>query len=56
MWKLGATQGMFLSFGENRFKKMKEYGIDQVNTAETSKAAQRNIVEYWDNNGIADAE
>ena len=35
---------------------MKEYGIDQVNTAETSKAAQRNIVEYWDNNGIPDAE
>ena len=35
---------------------MKEYGIDQVNTAETSKAAQRNIIEYWDNNGIANAE
>ena len=32
---------------------MKQYGIDQVNTAETSKAAQRNIITYWDNNGIA---
>ena len=30
MWKLGATQAMFLCYGENRFKKMKEYGIDCV--------------------------
>ena len=30
MWKLGATQAMFLSYGEDRFSKMKEYGFDSV--------------------------
>ena len=28
---------------------MKEHGIDQVNTAETSKAAQKNILTYFEN-------
>lgn len=30
MWKIGATQAMFRCYGEDRFKKMKEYGIDCV--------------------------
>ena len=30
---------------------MVEYGIDQVNTEETTKATKRNVITYWDNNG-----
>jgi len=30
MWKIGANHGMFGCYGENRFSKMKEYGIDCV--------------------------
>ena len=49
MWKLGATQGMFLSFGENRFKKMKEYGIDCVDfklEAELEGRTEEEFEEY----------
>lgn len=30
--------------------------IDQINTVETDKAAKRNVLEYWDNNGNVTAE
>ena len=30
---------------------MVKNGVDQVNTVETDKAAKRNVLEYWDNNG-----
>ena len=33
---------------------MIENGIDQINTEETNKAAKRNILTFWDENGIAD--
>lgn len=33
---------------------MIENGIDQINTEETNKAAKRNILTFWDNNGVAD--
>ena len=32
---------------------MVEKGIDQINTAETSKAAKANILTLWDNEGVA---
>lgn len=35
------------------YQLMHKYDIGQVNTAETSKAAQRNIITLWDNNGKA---
>lgn len=35
------------------YKLMTKYDIGQLNTAETSKAAQRNIITLWDNNGVA---
>ena len=38
------------------YEVMKKHGIDQVNTAETSKAAQRNILRFWDNNGVPHTE
>lgn len=31
---------------------MRKYNIDQVNTKETSKAAKKNVLTFWDNNGI----
>ena len=33
---------------------MIENGIDQINTEETNKAAKRNILTFWDNNGVSD--
>lgn len=30
---------------------MIEYGIDQINTKETSKAAKKNVLTFWDNEG-----
>ena len=30
MWKIGSTLSLFNCYGENRFRKMKEYGIDCV--------------------------
>ena len=30
---------------------MTEYGIDQINTKETSKAAKKNVLTFWDNEG-----
>lgn len=30
---------------------MEKYGIDQINTRETSKAANKNILTFWDNDG-----
>lgn len=38
---------------ENLYNTMIEAGIDQVNTIETSKAANRNILTFWDNNRVA---
>ena len=35
---------------------MKSNDIGQVNTAETSKAAKKNILTFWDNNGVANPE
>ncbi len=35
---------------------MNEYDIQQVNTEETVKAGKRNILSFWDNNGIAHKE
>lgn len=49
MWKLGATQGMFACYGENRFKKMKEYGIDCVDfklEAELEGRTEEEFEEY----------
>lgn len=49
MWKLGATQAMFLCYGENRFKKMKEYGIDCVDfklEAELEGRTEEEFEEY----------
>ena len=36
---------------EQVYNAMKEIGIDQLNTIETSKAANHNIITLWDNNG-----
>lgn len=36
---------------ETLYNIMKENGIDQINTAETDKAAKRVVLEFWDNNG-----
>lgn len=30
---------------------MTKYGIDQINTSETSKAAKKNVLTFWDNQG-----
>lgn len=30
---------------------MTKYGIDQINTSETSKAAKKNVIKFWDNKG-----
>ena len=30
---------------------MTKYGIDQINTSETSKAAKKNVIRFWDNKG-----
>ena len=35
---------------------MQEYGIDQINTEETSKAANRDVLTFWDNDGNANSE
>jgi hypothetical protein len=35
---------------------MKQYGINQINTVETSKATKRNILTFWDNEGKAHPE
>lgn len=35
---------------------MKENDIGQVNTVETSKAANKNVLTYWDNNGKANMD
>ncbi len=36
---------------EQVYKLMKDNGIDQLNTEETSKAGKCNVLELWDNNG-----
>lgn len=36
---------------ETLYNIMKENGIDQINTAETSKAAKKNVLTFWDNDG-----
>lgn len=36
---------------EKLYNIMKENGIDQINTAETSKAAKKNVLTFWDNDG-----
>lgn len=41
---------------EQLYYDMVENDIDQLNTEETSKAAKKNILEYWDNNGIIKEE
>lgn len=41
---------------EQLYNVMKANGIDQVNTVEASKAAKKNILTFWDNNGVADIE
>ncbi|MBE6550062.1 MAG: sugar phosphate isomerase/epimerase [Ruminococcaceae bacterium] len=49
MWKLGATQSMFHCYGENRFKKMKEYGVDCVDIhieAELEGRTEEEFEEY----------
>lgn len=33
------------------YELMTEYGIDQINTKETSKAAKKNVLTFWDNEG-----
>lgn len=33
------------------YKLMTEYGIDQVNTKETDKAAKKDVLTFWDNEG-----
>ena len=38
---------------ETLYDIMIENGIDQLNTAETDKAAKRVVLNYWDNNGVA---
>lgn len=35
---------------------MKAHDIGQVNTAETSKAAKKNVLSYWDEKGVANPE
>ena len=35
---------------------MDKYDIGQINTTETSKAAKRNIIRFWDDNGVASDE
>lgn len=41
---------------EDVYNIMSEKGIDQLNTAETSKAAQNNILTLWDNDGKITSE
>ena len=41
---------------EQLYHIMRKNDIGQVNTTETSKAAKRNILKFWDNNGKANAE
>lgn len=41
---------------EKLYNIMKKYDIGQVNTVETSKAAKRDILTFWDNNGVASDE
>lgn len=41
---------------EDLYNVMKGNGIDQINTAETSKAAKKNILTFWDNNGVVNAD
>ena len=36
---------------EQVYEIMKKHGIDQLNTAETSKAGKRNVLTLWDNQG-----
>lgn len=36
---------------ETLYNIMKENGIDQINTAETSKAAKKNVLTFWNNDG-----
>ena len=40
---------------EELYNIMKEKDINQINTIETSKAANVNVLEFWDNNGNANA-
>lgn len=35
---------------------MEKNGIDQINTAETSKAAKKHVLTYWDKNGVEHPE
>lgn len=35
---------------------MVDNDIDQINTVETDKAAKRNVLEYWDNDGNVTVE
>lgn len=49
MWRFGSTQAMFLGYGEDRFKKMKEYGIDCVDIhieAELEGRTEEEFEEY----------
>jgi len=41
---------------EKLYDVMKANGIDQVNTSETSKAAKKNILTFWDNNGVSNVD
>jgi len=41
---------------ETLYNIMKANGVDQVNTVEASKAAKKNILTFWDNQGVANAE
>ena len=41
---------------EQLYNIMKKHDINQVNTSETSKAANKNALEFWDNNGIAHSD
>ena len=41
---------------EKLYNVMKVNSIDQINTVEASKAAKKNILTFWDNNGVANVE
>lgn len=66
MWKLGATQAMFLSYGEDCFFKMKECGIDCLDihleaelegrTEEEFEAYMRGLKAQMDAAGVVPAQ
>jgi len=35
---------------------MRQFNLDQINTLETSKAANRDVLTFWDNDGVANPE